>query len=111
MPSGLCMPETTPSPVRRASRVPDRILIGVFRMRSASRVKTWPLSASRQAAVAITQMRPTCSVSHRARKRLSAASAFSMASGGNRPVDCTWRPRPARVFSLKIGVGARVSPS
>ena len=50
-------------------------------------------------------------MSHSARNRRSASSALSMASAANSPVDCTWRPRPASTFSLKIGVGLRVSPS
>ena len=50
-------------------------------------------------------------MSHSARKRRSASSAFSTASAASRPVDCTSRPRPARTFSLKIGVGERVRPS
>ena len=111
MPSGLWMPETMPSAVRWASRLPDRIAIGVRQMRVASAMKARPLRASRQAAVAIAQILRTCKVSHSARKRLSASNAVSMASGASRPVDCTWRPRPASTFSLKIGVGARVSPS
>ena len=80
-------------------------------MRSASAMKAAPFSASRQAAVAMPWTRLTRSVSQSARKRLSAASAVAIASGASRPVDCTWRPRPASTFSLKIGVGARVSPS
>ncbi len=39
------------------------------------------------------------------------SSAFSTASAASSPVDCTSRPRPASTFSLKIGVGLRVSPS
>ena len=111
MPSGWWMPETTPSAVSCASRLPERMLIGVRQMRSASAMKAVPLRASRQAAVAITQMRRTCTVSHSARKRLSASNAMSIASGAKSPVVCTWRPRPASTFSLNIGVGARVSPS
>ena len=45
-------------------------------MRSAAAMKARPLVASRQAAVAITQSRFTCSVSQSARKRFSARSAF-----------------------------------
>ena len=56
MPSGLWMPDTMPSAVRWASRLPDRIVIGVRQMRSASAMKARPLRASRQAAVAIAQM-------------------------------------------------------
>ena len=33
--------------------------------------------------------RRTCKISHKARKRRSASNAVSMASAGNRPVDCT----------------------
>jgi hypothetical protein len=70
-----------------------------------------PFRASRHAAVAIAQTRRTCRISHNARKRLSAPSAVSMASAGSKPVDWTCRPNPAKTFSLKIGVGARVRPS
>jgi len=87
------------------------MLIGVRQMRVASAMNRWPLRASRQAAVAIAQIRRTFRMSHKARKRLSAASAVSIASCANRPEDCTCRPRPARTFSLKIGVGDRVRPS
>ena len=110
MPSGLWMPDTTPSAVRCASRLPDRIVIGVRQMRAASAMKARPLRASRQAAVAIAQILRTCRMSHSARKRLSASSAVSMASAASRPVDCTWRPRPANTFSLKIGVGDARQP-
>ena len=65
MPSGLWMPEMTPSAVRWASRLPERIVIGVRQMRSASAMKARPLRASRQAAVAIAQIRRTCRVSHK----------------------------------------------
>ena len=53
MPSGLWMPETTPSADSCASRGPDRILIVTPQMRSALAMKSGPLVASRQAAVAI----------------------------------------------------------
>ena len=80
-------------------------------MRSAAAMKSGPFSASRQAAVATHHIRFTPAVSHSARKRRSAASAFSTASAASSPVDCTSRPRPASTFSLKIGVGERVRPS
>ena len=54
--------------------------------------------------------RPACGRTS-ARKRRSAASAFSTASAASSPVDCTSRPSPASTFSLKIGVGLRVRPS
>ena len=57
------------------------------------------------------ELRRPRSRSHSARKRRSAASAFSTASAASRPVVCTSRPSPASTFSLKIGVGLRVSPS
>jgi hypothetical protein len=44
-------------------------------------------------------------------KRLSAPSAVSMASAGSKPVDWNLSSQPAKTFSLKIGVGARVRPS
>ena len=53
MPSGLWMPDTTPSPVRWASRLPDRIWIGVRQIPAASSMKARPLRASRQAALAL----------------------------------------------------------
>ena len=53
MPSGLWMPETTPSADSFASRGPDRISMGTPQMRSALAMKSGPLEASRQAAVAI----------------------------------------------------------
>ena len=105
------MPETTPSAVNCASRLPDSTVILVRQMRSAAVMKASPFSASRQAAVAIAQTCLTSSTSHKVRKRRSAASAVSIASAASSPVVCTWRPRPASTFSLKIGVGARVSPS
>ena len=64
-----------------------------------------------QAAVATHHSRSTPPISHSVRNRRSACSAVSTASGASKPVDCTSRPSPARTFSLKIGVGARVSPS
>ena len=62
-------------------------------------------------AVAIAQTFATFMRSHSARKRRTEVSAFSTASAASRPVVCTSRPRPASTFSLKIGVGLRVSPS
>ncbi len=53
MPSGLWTPDTTPSADNFASRGPDRISIGTPQMRSALAMKSGPLVASRQAAVAI----------------------------------------------------------
>jgi hypothetical protein len=53
MPSGLCTPDTTPSADNFASRGPDRISIFVPQIRSALAMKSGPLLASRQAAVAI----------------------------------------------------------
>ena len=111
MPSGWWMPETTPSAESSASRRPDSTSTRVPQIFCASAMKARPLRASRQAAVAIAHMRLTPMVSHSARKRISAPSAFSTASGASRPVVCTSRPRPASTFSLKIGVGLRVSPS
>jgi hypothetical protein len=70
-----------------------------------------PLRASRHAAVAIAHSLPTRMARHSARKRTSAASALSTASSASSPVDSTSRPRPARTFSLKIGVRLRVRPS
>jgi len=85
---------------------------GAFLMRQPEiRVRIDEIRASRQAAVAIAHVRRTCRILHNARKRLSAPSAVSMASAGNKPVDWTCRPSPASTFSLKIGVGARVRPS
>ena len=80
-------------------------------IRSAAAMNSGPLSASRQAAVATHHKRLTPALSHSARNRRSASSAFATASAASNPVDCTSRPRPARTFSLKIGVGERVSPS
>jgi hypothetical protein len=80
----------------------------VRQMRSALAMKSGPLVASRQAAVAIAQTRPTfMDVAQRAeapqrRQRLGDAS------GASRPVVCTSRPSPHSAFSLKIGVGLRV---
>ena len=105
------MPEITPSADNSASRRPDSTSILVPQMRCASAMKARPLRASRQAAVAIAHMRSTPIVLHSARKRISAPSAFSTASGASSPVVCTSRPRPASTFSLKIGVGLRVRPS
>jgi hypothetical protein len=53
MPAGLWAPEMTPSADNLASRGPDRISIGTPQMRSALAMKSGPLVASRQAAVAI----------------------------------------------------------
>ena len=53
MPSGLWMPEMTPSADSLASRGPDRISIFAPQIRSALAMKSGPLVASRQAAVAI----------------------------------------------------------
>ena len=111
IPSGLCIPETTPSAESSASRRPDSTSTGTPQILRASAMNGRPLRASRQAAVAIAHMRSTPMVSHRPRKRLSAPNAFSTASGASRPVVWTSRPRPASTFSLKIGVGLRVSPS
>ena len=111
MPSGRWKPETTPSAVSSASRWPEITSILVRQICSAAAMKSLPLRASRQAAVASTHSRSTCMVSHSARKRFSAASAFSTASDGSRPLVCTSRPRPASVFSLNSGVGLRVTPS
>ena len=63
------------------------------------------------AAVATHHSRLTPAMSQSARNLASASSAFATASGASSPVDCTSRPRPARTFSLKIGVGERVRPS
>ncbi len=111
MPSGRWNPETTPSADSSASRLPEMTSILVRQMRSASATKALPFLASRQAAVAITHRFGTSMRSQSVRKRRSAASAFSTASGARSLVDCTSRPRPASTFSLKIGVGLRVSPS
>ncbi|MGY4352562.1 hypothetical protein ACVWXM_009055 [Bradyrhizobium sp. GM7.3] len=105
------MPEITPSADSRASRGPDRISIFTAQMRSAFAMKSAPLEASRQAAVAIANTRPTCMTRHSAWKRLSEVSALSTASGASSPVLCTSRPRPHSVFSLKMGMRLRVSPS
>ena len=69
MPSGLWMPETTPSADNFASRGPDRISIDTPQMRSALAMKSGPLLASRQAAVAIAWTRPTFITLHSARNR------------------------------------------
>ena len=53
MPSGRCTPDTTPSADNFASRGPDRISILTPQMRSALAMKSGPLVASRQAAVAM----------------------------------------------------------
>ena len=105
------MPEVTPSAEYLASRLPESTSILARQMPSASAMNERPLLASRQAAVASPHKLATPTVSHKARKRPSAASALSTASAGSRPVDCTSRPSPARTFSLKIGVGLRVSAS
>ena len=112
MPSGLQMPDTTPSADSCASRLPDISSIGGRQMRSrvARRIPRRSC-ASRQAAVASTQISLTSIVSQSARKRASAASAFSMASAASSPVVGTSRPSPHSTFSLKIGVGDRVRPS
>ena len=83
MPSGRWKPETTPSAVSSASRLPEITSILVRQICSASAMKSLPFLASRQAAVASTHSRSTCMVSHSARKRLSAASAFSTASAAS----------------------------
>ena len=53
MPSGWYMPEMMPSAESSASRRPDRTAMGTPHTFSASTMKSWPLRASRQAAVAI----------------------------------------------------------
>ena len=83
----------------------------VRQMRSACAMNALPFFASRQAAVAIPSTRSTRNVSQSARNRINVDNAFSTASGASNPVDCTSRPRPASTFSLKIGVGVRVSAS
>ena len=45
------------------------------------------------------------------RKRVSAASARSMASVPSLPVEAISRPSPHKTFSLNTGVGARTAPS
>jgi hypothetical protein len=72
---------------------------------------SWPLAASRAAAVAMTRIVPTCMASHRMRKRTSASSALAIASSASRPVVATCRPSPAISFSLKTCAGARASIS
>ena len=107
MPSGLWMPETTPSADRYASRGPDRISIGQPQMRSALAMKSGPLLASRQAAVAIAWTWPTFITRHSARNRRSAVSALATASGASSPVVWTSRPRPHSAFSLKMVIRLR----
>ena len=111
MPSGLWKPDTTPSAASSASRLPDSTSILTPQMRSASATKALPFLASRQAAVAIASTWATSMRSHSARNRRIEESALSTASAASSPVDCTSRPSPASTFSLKIGVGLRVSPS
>ena len=111
MPSGRWKPDTTPSALSSASRLPEINSTLVRQARSASAMKARPLVASRQAAVAITCRRGTSIRSHSVRKRRSAASALSTASAASKPVDCTSRPSPHSTFSLKMGVGLRVRPS
>src|SRR5260370_27198599 len=88
------MPEVTPSAEYLASRLPDSTSILVRQMRSASAMNTRPLLASRQAAVASPHKLATPTVSHKARNRPSAASAFSTASAGASPLGCSSPPRP-----------------
>ena len=111
MPSGRWKPDTTPSADNSASRLPDNTSILQPQMRSASATKLLPLLASRAAAVAIDQSCATSIRSQSARKRRKAESALSTASAASSPVVCTSRPSPHNTFSLKIGVGLRVSPS
>src|SRR5947209_12118884 len=111
MPSGLWKPDTTPSALSSASRLPETSAILVPHTRSASAMKALPLLASRHAAVASTWSCGTSMRSHSTRNRRSAPSALSTASAAKSPVECTSRPSPASTFSLKIGVGLRVSPS
>ena len=88
MPSGWWKPETTPSAVSSASRLPERTSI----VRAADALGL----GDEGAAVARRRGRrrsrspracATCMVSHSARKRRSASSALSTASAASRPVD------------------------
>ena len=111
MPSGLWTPDTTPSADSFASRGPDRISILTPQMRSAVAMKSGPLVASRQAAVAIACTRPTFITLHSARKRRNEVKALATASGASRPVVWTSRPRPHSAFSLKIVIRLRAIDS
>ena len=71
-------------------------------MRSALAMKSAPLEASRQAAVAIAYTRPTFITLQSARNRRSDVRALLTASGASSPVVWTSRPRPQSAFSLKI---------
>ena len=63
----------------------DHVDLGAADAARPAAMKSLPFLASRQAAVASTHSRSTCMVSHSARKRLSAASAFSTASAAAGP--------------------------
>ena len=93
---------------RDATNGPDRISMWTPQMRSALAMKSGPLLASRQAAVAIANTRPTFITLQSARKRRSEVSALATASAASRPVVWTSRPSPQSVFSLKTVTRLRV---
>jgi hypothetical protein len=74
-------------------------------------MKSAPLEASRQAAVAIACTRPTFITLHSARKRRNEVSALATASGANSPVLWTSRPRPHSAFSLNSVIRLRAIAS
>ena len=110
-PSGFQIPEITPRADSLASRLPEISSTGWPDTCSQRARNSAPFAASRAAAVARTRISRICMASHSTRNRASVHSALSMASVGSRPVLTTLRPSPHSTFSLKIGVGARTSPS
>ena len=74
--------------------------------------KDLPFLASRQAAVAIAQQRRDLKpVAQRAKAPQRRQRLLDRIGCQQARCDCTSRPSPASTFSLKIGVGLRVSPS
>ena len=85
--------------------------MGTPQMRSARTMKSAPLLASRQAAVAIACTRPTFITLQTARNRRNEVKALATASGASSPVVCTSRPSPQSAFSLKIVIRLRAIAS
>ena len=101
----------TPSADSSASRLPDSKVTGAPIASLAAATNSGPFAASRAAAVAITWTSSTSMIEISTRNRRSAASAFSTPEFDSRPVVATPSPIAQSDFSLKIGVGARPSPS
>ena len=111
MPSGRWKPETTPSAVSFASRLPESTS-----MLGAADALGLGDEVGAVLGVAAGGGRHHPDAAHAAWCRTARGSAgappsaLSTASAAAAVV-CTSRPRPASTFSLKIGVGLRVRPS